>query len=338
MARPRKGPWRRGKNGHWYTTLGRKLVKVADKAASHAEAFQEYAKLLAHPQQAPPGRMILEGLCEAYLEWCKANRAANTHTWYQRYCGSFLESAGPTLRVSEVKPYHVQQWLIRAHPKASNNTKNGAIRGVARMFNWGLRNGLVEKNPIHGIEKPSRTPREFAITAQQFQTLLGKVGDESFRDYLRFIWETGCRPQEIRVIEPHHREGRKLTLERVNSKGQRYNRVIYLNDAAAELLDKVGGQFLNSHGVPWNANSVRCRFRMLKEKMGMPKLCANTLRHSWATNALKGGMDSTTASILMGHRDPATLIRNYQHLAQDDPYLTEAAQRAVPHRPSQHGN
>ncbi len=59
--------------------------------------------------------------------------------------------------------------------------------------------------------------------------------------------------------------------------------------------------------------------------MGIPGLCATTLRHSWATNALKNGMDSTTASILMGHRDPATLIRNYQHLTQDTDYLQKAA-------------
>ena len=120
-----------------------------------------------------------------------------------------------------------------------------------------------------------------------------------------------------------------MTLERVSSKGQRYNRVIYLNRAAAKTLDRNGGRFRNSQGKPWTANSVRCRFRTLKRKMGMPELCATNLRHSWATNTLKNGMDSTTASILMGHRDPATLIRNYQHLVRDDEYLAKAAQEAM---------
>ena len=31
MARPRKGPWRRGQKGRWYTIIGREIVKLADK-------------------------------------------------------------------------------------------------------------------------------------------------------------------------------------------------------------------------------------------------------------------------------------------------------------------
>ena len=46
MGRPRKGPWRRGKNGHWYTTLGKKNVKVADKSESYDEAFLKFAHIL----------------------------------------------------------------------------------------------------------------------------------------------------------------------------------------------------------------------------------------------------------------------------------------------------
>lgn len=329
MARQRKGPWRRGQNGHWYTTIGRKLVKVADKTTSYADAFQAYVELVAHPQQAPPGRMTIGVLCNSYLEWCQGNRAEKTYGWYRGFCKSFVESAGVNLRVADLRPYHLQQWLLRAFPNATDNSKHGAIRAICRVLNWATNNGMIDRNPILGIEKPTRTSREFTITAEQFKELLGHVTDQEFRDYLSFMWETGCRPQEIRVIEPRHRDGDKLVLERINSKGQRYNRVIYLNEASVEILDRAGGKFQNSHGRPWTANSVRCRFRRLKKKMGMPELCANTMRHSWATNTLKGGMDTTTASILMGHRDPATLIRNYQHLAQDDSYLAQAAQAAM---------
>ena len=149
---------------------------------------------------------------------------------------------------------------------------------------------------------------------------------------LTFIWETGCRPQEIRVIEWRHRDGDKIILELTNSKGKKYNRVIYLNEAARAIFDRLskrtGPIFRNSKGKPWTANSVRCRFKTLKRKMKMPDLCATTLRHSWATNSLKNGMDSTTASILMGHRDPSTLIRNYQHLTKDHEYLAKAAEAA----------
>ena len=46
MGRQRKGPWRRGRSGHWFTTRNRKVIKVADKSESYDSAFQKYIELL----------------------------------------------------------------------------------------------------------------------------------------------------------------------------------------------------------------------------------------------------------------------------------------------------
>ncbi len=53
------------------------------------------------------------------------------------------------------------------------------------------------------------------------------------------------------------------------------------------------------------------------------------LRHSFATNALKRGVDSLTVAILLGHKDPSTLARVYQHLNQDAGHLLTQARKAV---------
>jgi integrase len=60
-----------------------------------------------------------------------------------------------------------------------------------------------------------------------------------------------------------------------------------------------------------------------------PKYCLYNLRHSWLDRALKRGVDALTCAILMGHRDPSTISRVYQHLSQSPDYLREAAKRAV---------
>ena len=59
-----------------------------------------------------------------------------------------------------------------------------------------------------------------------------------------------------------------------------------------------------------------------------PKYCLYTLRHSWATHALAKGIDALTVAILLGHRDPSTLAKVYQHLSQSPEYLREQARRA----------
>ena len=67
------------------------------------------------------------------------------------------------------------------------------------------------------------------------------------------------------------------------------------------------------------------------------KLCSSlatryslyALRHSFATNALRKGLDSLTVAILLGHEDPSTLARVYQHLNQNPQHLLDQARRAA---------
>jgi integrase len=53
------------------------------------------------------------------------------------------------------------------------------------------------------------------------------------------------------------------------------------------------------------------------------------LRHSWATRALQRGLDPLTVSILLGHTDPSTLAKVYQHLALDPDFLRKAVKKAT---------
>lgn len=53
------------------------------------------------------------------------------------------------------------------------------------------------------------------------------------------------------------------------------------------------------------------------------------LRHSWATNALRSGIDALTVAILMGHKDPSTLARTYQHLSHNPDHLLAQARRVT---------
>jgi site-specific recombinase XerD len=60
-----------------------------------------------------------------------------------------------------------------------------------------------------------------------------------------------------------------------------------------------------------------------------PRYSLYALRHSWATHALQKGVDPLTVAILMGHKDPSTLSRVYQHLSLNPSHMREQACRAV---------
>lgn len=151
IARQRKGPLRRGQDGSWYTTIGRRNVKVADKECTYEQAFQEYAKVVSQPYE-PPSKQTLGILFNAFLDWCQSNRAEATYEWYRRFCKSFVRFVGVSLKISDGKPYHVQDWLSREYKKATNNTRNGAVRALQRAFNCGVKNGRMRENLRKGMK------------------------------------------------------------------------------------------------------------------------------------------------------------------------------------------
>lgn len=66
-----------------------------------------------------------------------------------------------------------------------------------------------------------------------------------------------------------------------------------------------------------------------RARLEVPSFSLYTLRHSWATSALKRGVDALTVAILMGHKDPSTLARVYQHLSLNPEHLLNQARRAA---------
>lgn len=58
-----------------------------------------------------------------------------------------------------------------------------------------------------------------------------------------------------------------------------------------------------------------------------PRYSLYTLRHSFATRALEKGIDSLTVAVLLGHKDPSTLARVYQHLNQNPKHLLSEVHR-----------
>ena len=74
---------------------------------------------------------------------------------------------------------------------------------------------------------------------------------------------------------------------------------------------------------------ARRKLRLRQAETVAPKYSLYVLRHSWATHALERGVDALTVAVLMGHRDPSTLAKVYQHLGQNPEYLLQQARKAA---------
>jgi len=329
-------PFFKKSHSAWYVHHHGKMIRLGE---DKEKAFLKYHEIMATNAPVSSSDSVV-GLLNVYLEWCQKNRSEGTYQWYRHFLSLFARSIGARLQISSLKPLHVSSWLDGTD--WNQTTKHNAVRAVVRVFNWAIKEGRLSESPLKNVERPAPTRRETFLSRSQLAVVLNHVPGSQFRDYLVFLFETGSRPQEIKLIESQHcdLEAKRIVLPASRAKGNRHARVIYLTDVAVEIVSRLmkanpeGSLFRNTDGEAWNKNSVNCRFRRIRsklEKAGTPieGLCATSLRHGFATEALKNGVDPVTVSILMGHADASQVAKTYQHLAADPKFLSKALERAT---------
>lgn len=314
----------------WYVQIDGKQHNLGPEREA---AFDRYHELMRKPQAVRATGDSAAIIMDAFLDWTQKHRAPRTYDWYLERIQSFLETVSIGMSVDQLKPFHLTQWTD-GHLTWNGGMKRGAITAIQRAFNWALKQGLIERNPIAHVEKPPQGKREDIISESDYQKMLGLTRDEAFRDLLVISWETGTRPQESLRVHARHVDlaNRRWVFPKSESKGKKRERVIYLTDSAMEITKRLmamrpeGPLFLNSRGRAWTAFSVDCRFKRFAKKIGK-KYCLYTCRHTWMTRLLKSGVDPITVSTLAGHADTSMLARVYAHLSHDPKHLQQALNR-----------
>lgn len=211
------------------------------------------------------------------------------------------------------------------------NHRRGATVAVTRPFAWAARLGYLGRNPVAGTDKPKAVRREHHTTPAAFAGLLARYAPgDPFRDFLEFLWETGCRPQEARALEARHYAPAKRLFAQppAEAKGRRRWRLIRLTDRAVAVVERrlAAGParvFENEDGNPWTADAVKCRVQRLKRSRGVGEF-AYALRHGFAERKLEAGVDHLTVAELMGHANGTMLATVYSHLGKADDHLRRA--------------
>jgi integrase len=252
------------------------------------------------------------------------------------FLSSFVDFAGAQLRIDAIEPLHVIRW-VETKKSWNSTTRCDAISAMQRAFNWGVKRGQIARSPIAVVaDKPRRQRRETVYSQNEWKKLRGLVKDQQFGDLLDFMRNTGCRPIEARTVCSHHvdLENKMVVFPPSEAKGERNERVVFLPDEAVEICkrlvrgDSADPILLNIKGRPWTKDAINCRFRRLREKLSIGA-CAYAVRHTYATEALKKGIDSLTLAQIMGHSDTSMLAKHYAHLARNPDYLREQASKAA---------
>lgn len=331
MRQPK--PYFKKSHRAWYVNLDGRPRRLGTEEET---AWQEYHKLMAGRQPLDDKATVVL-LLDQFLTWLHDNRAASTHALYVFHLKSFSRQIGPRMTVAQLRPIHVTRWLTAEYKGTSNSYQNCACRVLLRAFNWASRQGLIDKNPIKGMEIPQAEARDVYLKPADWETLERAIKPtDSLHDAIWFMRETGCRPQELKAIEARYwdKQRRRISFPKVGVTKKLCGRVIRLSDRAQEIVMRLalkhpeGVIFRNNRGGKWTAATMNGRFRLLHERTGV-KAFPYVLRHTWCTDALLRGVDPLTVALLMGHKDATMVMKVYNHLMQHDDFLTEKLRQAV---------
>lgn len=239
--------------------------------------------------------------------------------------------------------HHVQNWLTKYYPASGNqNTRHGASAAVKRMVNWAVNDmGYFDRNPVAKLNKPAKQHRTACPTQAQWDEVLSHYGpDDPFRDFWSAMIDTGCRPQEMRVIEARRINFQAGLIHFADGEipGKRFGRDVIVQQRAAEVLRRLaitnpqGPVFRNEDGNPWTKDALNCRFRRLKTKVPFRVSCY-AARHSKAADILENGGSAGAVATILGHRDPTVMLRFYgKHIAEGAEHLRSLVEG--PRKPS----
>jgi len=336
MARPAK-PWYWNARKIWCVYhKGERIPLGPDRAA----AFLQYHEIMAHPEEKcqpqPIDGEAVAAILDDFLTWTKENRAAETFDRYRRFLQSFVSGYGK-IRVTDLSARHVTAWL-NSQPGWNSTTKRNAITAIQRGLNWAVKNRGLQRNPIHGMEKPQAKRRTAVLTAEEFDGILKRVEDIPFRDLLMVSYDSGSRPQEVKRLEARHVQidKQRAIIRGEEAKGGIPRAIYFPTDRSLEIIKRLvtahptGPLFRNNKGNPWTSFAVKLRFERLQIAIGLQEMAKQGVPSAVTDKAideLAATLPKTRVNRTTGQKTPKKAWQ-LRHEAKEKLIAEEAKQYA----------
>lgn len=239
--------------------------------------------------------------------------------------------------------------IQRIHDRlaATPYSANRLLRVLSKIFSIALKQGLIERNPVKGIEHYPEAKRERWLSADEIDRLSAVLATDTNRraaNLFRFLLLTGARKGEALAAT-----WAQIDLERgiwakpsAHTK-QKREHVVPLNAPARLLLsdmhaaaekDGFPSPFLfpgdaprkplSKEAAPKPLQSPKRAWTTICQRAGIKDARIHDLRHSFAAHLASIGTSLHMVGRLLGHTQAATTAR-YAHLAIDP--LREASDR-----------
>lgn len=277
------------------------------------------------------------------------NVRPNTLTNYNdRYRVSIKPTIGNML-LQNVKPFHCQLVLNKMSEKYKTSTIKQVRLTMYNLFESALENELIEQNPVKkSVQcKVGNNPETGkSMTLDEQKHFLNACPNSVNYNQYAFVLQTGLRVGELiglkwedvdfkksvihvrrtmqyvpktkswRIGEPKSKNGARdipLTAEAIRilnlQKERNKNCIVYF-----EYKDFV---FLTTEGKPSYSCHLDSAMYKICRRAKIPKYSMHSLRHTFATRCIEGGMTPKTLQMILGHSNIRMTMDLYVHVTED---------------------
>ena len=201
--------------------------------------------------------------------------------------------------------------------KVSVSYQNQAINAIKFYYE----KVLGGKRKFYFIERPRREKAlPTVLNQEEVVSLLKCVDNTKHKCMLMFAYSAGLRRGEILRLKIVDIDRERMQIKIVQSKGKR-DRYVKLSTKLLPHLEKYIEEcspkdflFEGRNGAEYSESSIQNIIRAAVDKAGIKKKTSlHTLRHTFATHSLEGGIDLRYIQELLGHASSKT-TEIYTHI------------------------
>jgi integrase/recombinase XerD len=299
----------------------------------------------------------MEQCVSEFIEFLSVERGASSNTVnaYRSDLHQLIEFMAPHRNGTpfdwhKVSPTVVQEYVLHLKGKSyAEATLARKVAAVKSFFSFLQAEGTVRANPTDSLVSPKvgkNLPKPLSV--QEIDELLEqptrKTTPEGRRDraILELMYATGMRVTEVVSLdlEDTHLDGANSYV-RLVGKGNRERQIPILEQPAQEIQEYIGAArtklvgdraesalFVNRRGERLTRQGLWLIIKGYARDAGLkPRVTPHTLRHSFATHMLRGGMDIHKVQELLGHANIST-TQVYTQVSRE--HIRDAYEKAHP--------